>query len=292
MRRGPGGHGHACHRCPWLRVALIVAATWFYGAAPALAEVAPPAGQWRPHRLTRCQEHRPAAGAAGDFLTEAHELFVHRNGGDAAVVLELGLREVGSQPWLLLLLAQIYLLAAEGEAHCRPLAGPAALTGDPERDRTRLLERADLLLRHLQEIWPDDALVDFLRADVARAGSDQDAAAVLDHRGRQKCTHIESLDLLRDLRDLPQQPPRVLAGVTPVYPQAAIRRNVQGEVVFDLLIDPQGRIATLELVGRADPDLAQAAREALNEASYQAGQVGPYPVWSWLRVPVRFRLGN
>lgn len=275
-----------------LGAVCLMAATWPAGTIRAASEVAPPDGQWRPHRLARCQEHRPATGSARELLAEASDLFTHRNGGDAAVVLELALREVGGQPWLLLLLAQIYVLAAEGQTHCLPLAGPAAATGDPDQDRDRLLDRADLLLGRLREIWPDDGLIDFLGADVARARGDQEAAAELDHRGRQKCTHVESLDLLRALRDLEIQPPRVLAAITPVYPEAAIRRHVQGEVLVDLLIDPRGRIADLAAVGRADPDLARAAREALREAGYQAGRVGPYPVWSWLRVPVRFRLRN
>ena len=49
-------------------------------------------------------------------------------------------------PWLIFLLAQIYVMAGQGEPHCQPLSGPAAPTGDWPRDQARWLERADLLL--------------------------------------------------------------------------------------------------------------------------------------------------
>ena len=38
--------------------------------------------------------------------------------------------------------------------------------------------------------------------------------------------------------------------------------------------------------------LLETAREAAAGGGYQAAQLGYYPVWSWLRVPVQFSLEN
>jgi TonB family protein len=179
-----------------------------------------------------------------------------------------------------------------GEPHCQPSAGPEPASGDWPRDRARWLDRAQRLLDRVEAAWPDDGLVDFLRADAARAAGDQEAAAHRDLQGRGKCTHMESLDLVAAMRDLGRKPPRVIAPIVPEYPEDAIRARVQGEVVLDLLIDPQGRAAEAVVVGRADRRLANAARAAARDGGYQAAMVGYYPVWSWLRVPVRFSLGN
>jgi TonB family protein len=262
-------------------------------AAAVAAEVAPRhGGDWRPHRLARCGRHLPPSGPPRAALEEALELFHLRNGGDAAVVLELGLEANPRSPWLLLLLAQIYLLAGQGEPHCLPSSGQAEPQGDWPRDRARLLDLADARLRELSGVWPDDALVAFLRADVARARDDHAAAAELDMRGRTLCTHMASLDLIRDLRDLRLRAPRVIAPIAPQYPAACVREEVTGEVLLDLLVDPQGRIAEVVVVDSPDRRLSAAAGAAARDAGYQAAQVGYYPVWAWLRVPVVFTLEN
>ena len=258
-------------------------------ALPAMAEVP---GDWRPHRLERCARHLPPAGPSRAVLEEAVELFELRNGGDAAVVLEYGLQEDPRHPWLLLLLGQIYQLAGPGDPHCVPSTGPGKPRGDWPADRARLLDLADTRLQQLQRLWPDDGLVVFLRADVARARDDHDAAAELDLQGRRLCTHELSLDLVRRLRDLRRRMPRVIAPIVPEYPRQCVRERVQGEVLLDLLIDPQGRVAEAVIIGTPDRRLAAAATDAASAAGYQAAQVGYYPIWAWLRVPVLFTLEN
>ena len=279
-----------------LAVLLVLVLAWSVAGmtAPAAAAEVPPRGgdDWRPHRLARCGRHLPPSGPPRVVLEEALELFRLRNGGDAAVVLELGLQENRRNPWLLLLLGQIYLLAGQGEPHCLPSSGAGAPRGDWPQDRARLLDLADARLRELSGVWPDDALVAFLRADVARARDDHATAAELDLHGRTLCTHMASLDLLRGLRDLRLRAPRVISPIAPEYPEACIRERVTGEVLLDLLVDPQGRIAEVVVVDSPDRRLGRAAGEAAREAGFQAAQVGYYPVWAWLRVPVLFTLEN
>jgi hypothetical protein len=272
---------------------LVLVAVLAAAAAPVPAgEAPPPDGAWRPHLLSRCQEHPPVSGRARPVFTEALELFEMHNGGDAVSVLELGLSEGATNPWSLLLLAQIYLLAGQGEPHCQPTTGPAAMTGDWALDQARLLARAEDLLNRLADRWPDDAIVDFLLADARRANDDSSGAAEFDFRGRSKCSHPESFDLLRRLRQLGRKPARVIAPIVPEYPEDCIREGIQGEVVLDLLIDPQGRAVESVVVGRPPRELVGAAREALSTGGYRAAQVGYYPIWSWLRVPIRFTLTN
>lgn len=256
------------------------------------AEIPPSDGPWRPHLLARCQKHFPPRGRVLEYVDEAQHLFRSHNGGDASELLEIAIAEQGGHPWLLLLLAQIYLLAGQGEPHCLPSSGPLAPGGDWSRDRERLLERGEDLLNQLARIWSDDSVVDFLAADLARIRDDHAGAAELDHLGRRNCSHMESLELLASLRGLHRRPAELLTLPDPAYPAAAIARRAQGEVVFDILIDPFGRVHTVHQVGRADADLARSAMQAIRDGGYQAACIGYYPVWSWLRVPVRFRIAH
>jgi TonB family protein len=271
-------------------VVLLLAA----GAGVAAAgETPPPAtSDWRPHRLSRCALHPELSAAGRAVLDEALELFRLDNGGDAISVLETALQDGEPDPWHLLVLAQLYVLAGQGEPHCLPTSGPAAPSGDWDHDRARLLDRADGLLALLAVAWPDDGLVSFLRADAARAADDHAAAAEFDFHGRGQCTYLSSLNLVSGLRDLSLKAPRVIAPVVPVYPEDCARDGVSGEVVLDLLIDPLGRPSEVVVVQRADRRLERAAAAAVPDGGYQAAQVGYYPVWSWLRVPVRFTLEN
>jgi TonB family protein len=278
----------------WLLLPAVLAVPPTARAGVAAAAETPPSAtsDWRPHRLSRCASHPELSDANRAVLDEALELFRLDNGGDAISVLETALGGAEPDPWHLLVLAQLYVLAGQGEPHCLPTSGPAAPTGDWDRDRARLLDRADALLAHLAAAWPDDGLVSFLRADAARAAGDHAAAAEHDFHGRGQCTYLSSLNLVSSLRDLSLKAPRVIAPVVPVYPEDCARDGVSGEVVLDLLIDPMGRPSEVVVVQGADRRLERAAAAAVPDGGYQAAQVGYYPVWSWLRVPVRFTLEN
>ncbi len=271
-------------------VLVVVAAVMAGPVHP--AEMPPPDGEWRLHRLARCAEHPQLAESSREAMVEALDLFHIQNGGDGIDVLESALAVDSDQPWLQLLLAQIYVMAGQGEPHCQPTGGPTAPSGNWSRDQARWLDRADELLADLKNVWPDDGLVDFLRADGARAGDDPEKAAEFDHMGRSGCSYRESLQFVRALRDLRTRPARVLEPIVPEYPSECARQGIQGLVMLDLLIDPRGRAVEVAVVGPADRRLAKAARMAADGGGYQAAQLGYYPVWSWLRVPVQFTLEN
>jgi TonB family protein len=261
------------------------------GSSPA-GETPAPDGTWRPHRLSRCDRPSPPYPAARAALDEALLLFGLENGGDAVVVLEDALTRQARSPWLRLLLAQIYVLAGQGEEHCLPTGGPAAPRGDWPDDRRRCLLRADALLADLLATWPDDGLVWFLRADAARALGDLEAASEHDLRGRRCCTRLETLEFVADLRDLRRRQADLLTPITPEYPAECLQRRIEGEVVLDLLIDPEGRVAEAVPVNRADRRLVRSAQAAAADAGFQAARVGYYPIWSWIEVSVNFTLEN
>ncbi|MEZ4387596.1 MAG: TonB family protein [Candidatus Krumholzibacteriia bacterium] len=272
----------------WLGLLVAVAMA---GRLPA-TEVPPPDGPWRAYRLQRCDHPAPPPPAVRAILDEARELFDLQNGGDAVVVLEDGLRREPTSAWIRLFLAQIYILAGQGEPHCLPSGGPAAPRGDWPADRRRCLERADRLLGQLAATWPDDGIVWFLRADAARALDDPEAASEDDLQGRRCCTRLESLEFIADLRDLQRKPGELITPIAPEYPEACLRKRITGRVELDLLVDPEGRVAESVALGRADRRLQAAAAEAARDAGFQAARVGYYPIWSWIRVSVNFTLEN
>lgn len=271
-----------------LTMILVLALATMAGSA----EQPVPENGWRVHQLSRCTRPAPPLSAAKAVLDEALELFHLANGGDAVVVLEDALESMPRSPWLRLLLAQIYILAGQGEPHCLPYAGPAAPRGDWPEDRRRILERADHLLADLAGTWSDDGVVWFLRADAARALDRLEEAGQYDLQGRRCCSRRETLVFVSDVRDLTRKPAELITPIVPEYPQECLRKRIRGTVVLDLLIDPEGRVAESVTINRVDRRLATAAAAAAREAGYQAARVGYYPVWSWIQVSVKFSLEN
>ncbi|MBD3221849.1 hypothetical protein GF314_11470 [bacterium] len=261
-------------------------------SATTAGERPPPDGAWRPHQLSRCARPAPPYPAAREAIAEAHELFELEAGGDAIVVLEDALADHPRSPWLRLMLAQIYVLAGQGEEHCEPFGGPARATGDWPADQRRYLRRADRLLADLAGSWPDDGLVWFLRADAARAAGDVDAASRYDAQGRERCTRLDTLEFVTALRDLGRKPAELLTPIVPEYPAECLQKRITGEVLLDVLIDPHGRVAETVPARRADRRLIAAASEAAAAAGYQAARIGYYPIWSWIQVSVNFSLDN
>jgi TonB family protein len=271
----------------------VVAGTVVAGIAAAGVatgrEKAPPDGPWRPHRLERCADRVANDLAVQAALDEAAGHHARGNGSDAFAQLEDCLREHGEAPDLLLTLGQLYLLAALGRESVVPRAGPAARTGEWARDRGAWLNRAETLLAAAGRLRPDDAVVDYLLAEVARERGDLETAMATELRAMRKCTCTESFEIVRRDQGVRDFPAQVTSQIVPLYPQEARARRRQGRVVLDLLLDPEGRVAQVETVA-GDPVLATAAAAAAVDAGYQAARVGLYPIWSWLRVTIDFRL--
>ncbi len=249
-----------------------------------------PDGPWRPHLLKRCRGVDQMTPVAESALQACWELFQDREGSDAIMTLELFLEEHEPEGLVLLALGQLYLMGGQGEPELLPHEGVAADVGDWPRNKARLLGRAENLLRDAAAMRADDSAVEYLLSDVARARGDSMMAQRAFRTGLYKCTLSRSLELLRQYQDLHLRAARVTEPVEPDYPSRALGKGIQGEVVLDLLISPEGRILQVEPVSSPTASLTEAAATALRQATIDPAKVGKYPIWSWLRVSIWFRI--
>jgi len=264
------------------------------GAAPVqqYQEQPVPEGDWRPHWLARCAPPERLPTPVETCLAESRSLLRMGVGSDAIMELELCLAEQGVFGQLLLTLAQLYVLAGQGEPELLPTDGPAADVGDWSRNQERLLGRAEALLAEAGQLRLDDAVVDYLLADAARARAAFAAADSLFDAALGKCSRQRSIQLLRVYQQLNNNPARLQSDVVPEYPAAANRAGISGDVVLDLLIDPRGRPVQFVTVASPDADLTAAAVQAVRSAEFAPAKVGKYPIWSWLRLSTRFALSG
>jgi len=83
--------------------------------------------------------------------------------------------------------------------------------------------------------------------------------------------------------------PRKLRHVSPVYPDIARQARVQGVVILELTINPQGRVTDARIL-RGIPLLDQAALDAVRQWVYTPTLVRGTPVPVLMTVTVNFRL--
>jgi protein TonB len=83
--------------------------------------------------------------------------------------------------------------------------------------------------------------------------------------------------------------PRQVYAPQPTYPVLARQAKIQGDVLLDTVIDPQGRVVELKLVS-GHPLLINAAIKAVSEWRYQPTLLNDEPVAIQLIVTVQFRL--
>lgn len=255
-----------------------------------MSETPVPDGDWREHRLAGCAEDTDVPAAVEKYLGICSEYFRDGSGSDGMMEMEYGLAEGHRHSLMLLTLGQLYLIAGQGKPELLPSEGPAADTGDYRRNKVRLLGRARKLLTEARDKRPDDAAVEYLLADVARAAGDLEAAEQHQLSGTEKCTGGRSFRILRQYQRLNRYPARYLGGPPLTYPETAARRKISGDVVCDLLLDPAGRVRQVAVVRTPAESLARAAAESLREGRFEVARIGKYPVWSWLRVTTAFNL--
>ncbi len=206
------------------------------------------------------------------------------------IEMEIGLSKGNRHSLVLLTLGQLYLLAGQGNPDLLPVEGPAADLGSYAKNKPRLLGRARELLLEALDTRPDDAAVDYLLADVARAMGEVDEAAALVVRGHGKCTGGRSFRILQLYQELYQHPPKYVGGPAPQFPQAAVNKGIGGDVILDLLLSPAGLVRQYEVVQSPDKSLTEAAWQSLRGGRFEAASIGKYGVWSWLRVTTSFNL--
>jgi len=85
------------------------------------------------------------------------------------------------------------------------------------------------------------------------------------------------------------RPPRKILDVAPVYPEAARAAGIQGVVILEATIDPEGTVSNLRVL-RSVPDLDQAAINAVRQWRYDPVLLNGQPVAVIMTATVHFRL--
>ena len=85
------------------------------------------------------------------------------------------------------------------------------------------------------------------------------------------------------------QEPRKTRHVNPVYPRAAIESRVQGIVILECTISPQGKVVGIKTL-RSAPTLDEAAIAAVKRWEYTPTLLNGVPVPVIMTVTVNFRL--
>lgn len=255
-----------------------------------LTEEPAPPGAWREHRLARCTDDMDVPAAVEKLLALSSEFYRQGAGSDGLIELELAHAAGQHHPLVLTTMGQLYLMAGQGEPSLLPHEGPARDVGSWARNQPRLLGRARVLLEAAGQSWPDDAGIDYLLADVARAAGDTLSAAALVSRATAKCTGGRSFRVMQLYQQLNRYPARHEGGPPPQYPADSVELREQGEVVVDLLLSPAAEVRQAHIVSTPSAALADAAAVCLRQGRFTPARLGKYPVWSWLRVTVAFRL--
>lgn len=90
--------------------------------------------------------------------------------------------------------------------------------------------------------------------------------------------------------DLVDQPPALLASVTPDYPEAARDRGIEGVVLLEIVIAKSGNVEHDVRVLESIPILDQAAITAVRRWHFSPGRDNGVPVRVLLQIPLRFTL--
>jgi TonB family protein len=83
--------------------------------------------------------------------------------------------------------------------------------------------------------------------------------------------------------------PRRLKSVTPEYPPEAVIQGLRGIVILELVIDTQGKVASVDVV-RSVPPFDEAAVKAVRQWEYEVTRVDGKPVSVRLTLPITFAL--
>lgn len=116
---------------------------------------------------------------------------------------------------------------------------------------------------------------------------------------KPSATELASTATLADPAVEPQKPtdytyvdelPTLIKQVPPNYPDLARSAGVQGVVMINALIGPDGYVKDTKVL-KSIPMLDAAALEAVRRWRFKPGSVNKKPIHVWVAVPVRFRIG-
>jgi protein TonB len=89
--------------------------------------------------------------------------------------------------------------------------------------------------------------------------------------------------------DTVTEPVRVRT-VNPIYPPLALAAQIEGDVVLNVVVSPEGRVTGVDVVRPAHPLLDAAAQKAVLQYSYRPGLRNGVPDTFRVRVTVSFKI--
>jgi TonB family protein len=84
------------------------------------------------------------------------------------------------------------------------------------------------------------------------------------------------------------QPPKPIRSPRPVYPSAAFKARIEGNVLVEVLIDAQGRVSRSRVI-RSTPGLDEAALATVRQWLFQPAVKNGQPCATLAHIPVQFR---
>lgn len=86
--------------------------------------------------------------------------------------------------------------------------------------------------------------------------------------------------------------PRPLEEIRPEYPKWAKDEGITGSVIFEILIDGNGKVRQLTLLKSLHPELDKLAEEAMRKFKFRPAFIEKEPVAVRIRYAIRFMLEN
>ena len=87
-----------------------------------------------------------------------------------------------------------------------------------------------------------------------------------------------------------ERKPRLLAEVTPAYPEMARAAGIEGRVVYRVLVDKKGNYRKHQLVSSPDGALSYLADSHLKDLEFIPAEQNGEKVTSWVNIPVVFKI--
>jgi TonB family protein len=83
--------------------------------------------------------------------------------------------------------------------------------------------------------------------------------------------------------------PELIRMVIPAYPEEAKRKNIEGRVMFQIVVDENGRVVEANVIHSVPPGIfEEAAREAIMQWRYRPAKIRDRPIRVRMNTPVIF----
>jgi TonB family protein len=86
-----------------------------------------------------------------------------------------------------------------------------------------------------------------------------------------------------------EQPPQIVKLEKPRFSDAAYKQGLEGQVVVQVQIDPQGRPQQAKVLSSSNPLLEEGVLEAVLQSQFTPGRMSSGPVASSMVIPFKFR---